>query len=75
MNKQNKKEISNNKSTMTEKQTGQLSMFLFTLTACIYFANAWYSYYKNIEGGVSINIALGIMFFCIGLSFLSIKSK
>jgi hypothetical protein len=55
----------------SEVNTGPLTMSLFTLTAVIYFANAGYSYYKNIEGQVGINIALGVMFFCIGLSFLT----
>jgi hypothetical protein len=66
----NNEKISDNKPEMTKEQIGQLTMGLFAFTAIIYFMNAGYSYYKQIEGGVSMNIALGVMFLCVGLSFL-----
>lgn len=64
------KDTQKNQEQKPEVDTRVLSMSLFTLTAVIYFANAGYSYYKNIEGQVTINIALGVMFFIIGLAFL-----
>lgn len=67
------KEIKNkNQSTQNNKQQaniGPLTMGLFVVTAVIYFATALYSYYENIEGQVSNNIALGIMFLGIGFTF------
>ena len=58
-----------------EVSIGILLMSMFTFVAIIYFANTVYSYYKNIEGQLIINMVLGIMFFAIGLFFLAIKTK
>ena len=52
-----------------------LTLIAFSLVAVIYFSNAAYSYFYNIEGQVVVNIGLGIMFLIIGLSGLVTSSE
>jgi hypothetical protein len=75
---QDKIQIQNSKTQMDAKSTNILTIVLFTLTSLIYLANAAYSQYftKNPDSGdIYTNVALAIAFFCIGISFLVIKSE
>jgi hypothetical protein len=74
---QNISQTQTDKTQIDAKSTNILTMFLFALTSVIYLATAAYSQFftKNPDSGdVMSNIGLAIMFFCIGLSFLFIKS-
>jgi hypothetical protein len=67
-----------NETPMTPEQGNFLTMILFSITALIYFATAGYIHFYTLNpemSDISTNIALGVMFFCIGLSFLTTKKK
>jgi hypothetical protein len=64
-----------NQTPMTPEQGNILTMALFSITALVYFATAGYKYYYTTDSDIAVDISLGVMFFCIGLSFLSIKKK
>ena len=53
----------------TEKNINRTVTFIYSLVALIYFGNAGYSYFYQIEGEVFMNIALGIMFLSLGIVF------
>jgi hypothetical protein len=66
------------KKALTPRDTNILTFGLFSLTGIIYFLTAGYSYLyvKNYEGTeITTNIALGVMFICIGLSFWQQQPK
>jgi hypothetical protein len=73
-----KPESNKPKNEMTQRDTNILTFSLFSLTGIIYFLNAGYTYLyvKNYEGSeVATNIALGVMFICIGLAFWQQRPK
>ncbi len=61
-----------------QPNTNLLTLVLFSITSVIYLLNAGWEYFYAVEkdtGNITTNIALAVMWFCIGLSFWNYNPK